>query len=147
MSCEADESPAVLIVDDNDVNRLLASDVLAWTGFRVLQAADGHTALRLLVEDHPAAVVLDLLMPGMGGLEVLRRIRVAADARLASVPVLVTTAMAYPANTAAALEAGANTVLVQPYRLRTLCRVVNELVTSSRGDTISCDPRMPEPEG
>lgn len=128
MSYRAGEPVTVLVVDDDEANRNLACDVLAWAGFRVLQAEDGATALTTFRRERPDFVVLDLRMPGLDGLEVLRHIRESAPPYLASTPVIVTTALAFPVDADRAMEAGANALLVEPYPLRTLCATVRGLV-------------------
>ncbi len=81
-----DRTPTVLVADDADPVLRLASDLLAGAGYRVLLASDGHEALRLIRDEHPDVVVLDLLMPGLTGFDVLREIR--QEARLRDVAVL-----------------------------------------------------------
>jgi hypothetical protein len=78
---------SVLIIDDDaDARRLLRS-VLAADGFHVEEATDGSTGLAMAAASRPDAITLDVLMPGMDGWEVLRRIR--ADASLADIPVIM----------------------------------------------------------
>ena len=76
----------VLVADDADAVLRLASDLLADAGFRVLVASDGAEALRRIRDDHPDVVVLDLLMPGLTGFDVLREMR--QDERLHDIAVL-----------------------------------------------------------
>ncbi len=77
----------VLIIDDDADARRLLRTTLAGDGFRVEEAADGTSGLALARTVHPDAITLDVLMPGMDGWEVLRRIR--ADDTLADVPVIM----------------------------------------------------------
>jgi len=65
----------VLIVDDIAANRLTLRELLASPDYRLIEAADGPTALRLAAETRPDLVLLDLMMPGMDGYEVCRRLR------------------------------------------------------------------------
>lgn len=81
----------LLVVDDEPQNVALMSDVFAHAGYRALGAGSGAEALETARAQRPAAVLLDLLMPGMDGFEVLRRLR--ADAELKDIPVMVITAM------------------------------------------------------
>jgi CheY-like chemotaxis protein len=64
----------VLVVDDDDMIRRLLRAVLEADEFEVVEAGDGTTALRLASEAHPSVVVLDVMMPGLDGLEVLHRL-------------------------------------------------------------------------
>lgn len=83
--------PLILVVDDVATNRETLLELLEGQDYRVMEAADGPTALRLTAETPPDLVLLDVMMPGMDGYEVCRRLR--ADARLAAVPVIMVTAL------------------------------------------------------
>ena len=69
------EPGVVLVVDDQAPNRRLLEAVLEPRGYRVVSAESGEEALRLLAEDPPDVVLLDIVMPGIDGYEVCRRIR------------------------------------------------------------------------
>jgi len=79
----------VLIVEDHDDSRMLLEDVLGQAGFRTLPAASGAEALRMLAAEVPDAIVLDLILPWVNGVEVLATVR--SVPALAKVPVLVVT--------------------------------------------------------
>jgi CheY-like chemotaxis protein len=76
----------VLVADDSEDLRLECERLLTAAGYRVATAADGEEALRRIREEHPDAVLLDLLMPRMTGFDVLRELR--QDERLRETPVL-----------------------------------------------------------
>lgn len=78
-----DAATTVLVVDDDDDITTLMRDFLEAEGFRVITAGDGHDALRTMREDTVECVLLDVMMPGMSGFDVLRQIRETSD-----VPVL-----------------------------------------------------------
>lgn len=65
----------ILVVDDNDQNRLLLNDVLTMYGFGVLLAEDGKEAIRIAREQHPDLILMDIQMPVMNGLEAGRLLR------------------------------------------------------------------------
>jgi len=118
----------VLIVDDIAANRLTLRELLASPDYRLIEAADGPTALRLAAETRPDLVLLDLMMPGMDGYEVCRRLR--ADSQLAEVPVIIVTALDEPAARLAGIEAGADDFVIKPFnhtelraRVRTITRL------------------------
>jgi DNA-binding response OmpR family regulator len=103
----------ILVVEDEPhIARGLAFN-LEQEGYRVVVAASGEEALRLLPEHPFALVVLDLMLPGLGGLEVCRRIR-ALDPRL---PVLMLTALSSEADRVEGLRHGADDYLTKPFSL------------------------------
>jgi two-component system response regulator MprA len=115
----------LLVVDDEASVRKALALVLDLSGFEVATAADGSEAIRTLAVDSPDAVILDVLMPGLDGLEVCRRMRAVGD----RTPVLMLTACAEVSERVAGLEAGADDYLAKPFareeliaRLRALLR-------------------------
>jgi two-component system KDP operon response regulator KdpE len=103
-------APLVLVVEDEPrIRRFLASGMESH-GLRALEASGGQEALRLAVDHRPAVVVLDLGLPDMEGLEVLRRLREWSD-----VPVVVVSARGREEQKVAALEGGADDYLVKPF--------------------------------
>jgi len=111
-SPERSSLPRVLIVDDDDVMRLLEQETLVQFSFDVREAADGEAALELLVEPPPDLVLLDVDMPGIDGFEVCRQIRQRWDAT--EVPVIMVTGMDDLASINQAYEAGANDFISKP---------------------------------
>lgn len=103
----------ILAVDDDPSARELLADFLASRGYRVQTAADGPTALEILSRDPPDLLLLDLLMPGMTGMEVLRRMPESAR----TVPVIVITAVTEEDVGRAALRAGAKEYVTKPLDL------------------------------
>jgi two-component system response regulator MprA len=115
----------LLVVDDDPSVREALALVLDLNGFDVTTAIDGREAIRTLAVDSPDAVILDVLMPGLDGLEVCRRIRAVGN----RTPVLMLTARAEVSERVAGLEAGADDYLAKPFareeliaRLRALLR-------------------------
>ncbi len=104
--------PHVLVVDDDVETRVLLRHVLEDRGFRVTEAHDGPDALRVLESDAVHLVTLDLMMPEMDGIEVLRRIR--SRVRTAGLPVIVATAKDDPAAEVELFQAGADDFVVKP---------------------------------
>ena len=113
---EASELVTVLVVDDEPAVREAVGRALRLEHYRVEFASDGERALELLARREPDAVVLDVAMPGMGGLEVAQRHRAARSA----VPVLMLTARDAIDDRVAGLDAGADDYLVKPFALREL---------------------------
>ena len=80
----------ILIVEDNEKNLKLARDVLRFHGYRTIDAPDGETGVRLAIEALPQLILMDIQMPGIDGIEALRRIR--ADERTERIPAVALTA-------------------------------------------------------
>jgi two-component system response regulator MprA len=119
------QSMRLLVVDDDPSVREALALVLDLDGFDVATAVDGREAIRTLALDRPDAVILDVLMPGLDGLEVCRRMRATGD----RTPVLMLTARSEVSERVAGLEAGADDYLPKPFareeliaRLRALLR-------------------------
>ena len=101
----------LLVVDDDPAILEALELLLSLNGFEVTIAADGRECIRTLALDRPDAVILDVLMPGLDGLEVCRRIRAGGD----RTPVLMLTARAEVSERVAGLEAGADDYLLKPF--------------------------------
>ena len=106
----------ILVVDDEPSVRDALDRALRMDGYKVQLAADGREALDALADQPPDAIVLDVLMPEVGGLEVCRRLRAAGD----KTPVLMLTARDAVDDRVAGLDAGADDYLVKPFALREL---------------------------
>jgi signal transduction histidine kinase/ActR/RegA family two-component response regulator len=121
-----------LLVDDNQVNRLLGSRLLNQLGVEVIEAADGFEALERL-QQHPVDVVLmDLQMPGMDGLEATRRIR-RGEALNPSIPVIAMTANVLAEHRRQCEEAGMQGFLAKPFRRDDIIRALDQLFPPAGG--------------
>ena len=109
-------SARVLVVDDDDAIRSTLARSLGAEGYAVDVAADGHAALQAARDQHPDLVVLDLMLPGLTGLDVCRRLR-AAEHHL---PIVLLTARDAVADRVTGLEAGADDYLVKPFAFEEL---------------------------
>ena len=116
----------ILICDDEPALRELVRAALD-DGYRFAEASDGLVALELARELEPDAVILDLMLPRLGGLEVLAQLQ--ADAQLARVPVLVITA--WNETREDVLAAGATEFVTKPFDPDTLKAAVKELLNES----------------
>jgi len=106
----------VLVVDDEPAVRQALQRALTFEGYDVKVAADGQSALNGLLRDPAEAILLDVSMPGVDGLEVCRRLRAAGDLT----PILMLTARHATADRVAGLDAGADDYLVKPFALEEL---------------------------
>ncbi len=114
MGVEGDMEPdfKILVVDDNEVSRLTCCRVLERQGYRVVVAEDGHAALDQLAQVRPDLVLLDVMMPGLSGFEVLTAIRGRQPQE--SLPVIMATARDQSADVVRAFELGANDYVTKP---------------------------------
>jgi len=102
----------ILVVDDIAQNRAMLVDMLSAIGFRVGEATDGEHALRQLPQSRPDLIVMDMMMPGMGGLEATRLIR--QDTAYGGTPIIAVSANASNIERAECLAAGASAYLSKP---------------------------------
>src|SRR4051795_10598852 len=121
----------ILVVDDEPAVRDSLDRALRLEGYKVELAVDGGEALEALAGDSPDAVVLDLMMPRVDGLEVCRRMRAAGD----RTPVLVLTARDGIADRVRGLDAGADASLVKPFALDELLARVRALLRRAAPDS------------
>ncbi len=120
----------VLVVEDDAQVRTLVADALAHQGHHVRTAADGDQAMASLAAHRPDLVVLDLGLPGLGGVEVLRRIRDTGD----DVAVVVVSARGGDGDRVAGLELGADDYVPKPVTLREVTARVAAVLRRTRRD-------------
>src|SRR5215218_9832893 len=122
----------ILVVDDEPAVREAIDRALRLDGYRTELAPDGSAALQQLAAVPPDAIVLDVLMPDVDGLEVCRRLRAAGD----RTPVLMLTARDAIADRVKGLDAGADDYLVKPFALEELLARLRALLrrTGEGGD-------------
>ena len=123
--------PVILVVDDDDGLRESMAEALEDLGYQAEQAADGEAALRRLARGRIDAVLLDLRMPGLDGLEVLRRIRGQQGAG-PLVPVAVLTAVATAGNTIEAMRLGAVDHLTKPVGRDDLATLIGRMLPGAQ---------------
>lgn len=118
----------VLVVDDEPHIRTVLRGYLQADGFAVTEADDGATALRAMREQPPDLVLLDVMMPGMDGLEVLRQLRAFSD-----VYVILVTARAEEVDTLVGLGVGADDYVTKPFSPREVTARVKAVLRRDRG--------------
>jgi DNA-binding response OmpR family regulator len=138
----------VLVVEDEASLASTLSYNLRKNGFNVLSASDGVAGLQSARRDHPDLIVLDLMLPGMDGIEVCRRLRADSD-----VPILMLTARSEETDRVVGLEMGADDYLTKPFSMRELMARVRALLRRAgsrspdgdqsvvRAGSIEIDPR------
>ena len=130
VSCSAPHEPGatplILIVDDNTFSVRGLKDYLVFKGYCVELAADGETAIERAEGLHPDLIFMDIQMPGMDGLEAIRRIRLVPG--LSAIPIVALTALAMPGDRDRTLEAGATEYVSKPASLDQLHRLIRSLL-------------------
>jgi DNA-binding response OmpR family regulator len=116
----------VLVVDDDHTVREVVRRYLERDGHRVVEAADGIAALDVAATAGPDLVILDLMLPGLAGLDVCRRLRATS-----TVPIVMLTALGEEADRVAGLEYGADDYLVKPFSPRELALRVTRILQRS----------------
>lgn len=108
----------VLVVDDEEDIIELVKYNLEQDGFLVSSATDGEEGVRLAAEKKPKLIVLDIMLPGMSGLDVCRKLK--TDSSTADIPIIMASARGDEADVVAGLELGADDYLVKPFSPRVL---------------------------
>ena len=116
----------VLIADDDALVAELVQTHLGGKGYEVLHAADGEAALRIAAADRPSLIVLDVVMPGLDGMEVLRRLN--ADESTREIPVIMLTARRFQEDVVAAAKLGARDYLAKPFTPEALLSRVERIL-------------------
>jgi two-component system alkaline phosphatase synthesis response regulator PhoP len=118
----------ILIIEDEPKVSKLARDYLEQGNFRVLDAANGNTGLAMARREHPDLIVLDLMLPGMDGLDVCRALRRESD-----VPIIMLTARSEETDRLIGLELGADDYITKPFSPRELVARVRALLRRVQG--------------
>ena len=105
------QSTVLIIEDEADAAELFA-EMMRVSGFRVLKTSSSTPALNLIATEKPDIIILDIMMPEISGLDILREMR--QDAGMKSIPVIVVSAKSMPADIRIGMEAGASTYLTKP---------------------------------
>ncbi len=121
------ESSMVVVVEDEPDTAEMFAEMVRLIGYQVVKSFGGIRAIDLIAEKKPAVVLLDLMMPDLSGLEVLRYMR--RDPRLANIPVIIVSAKGLPSDIKLGLEAGAAFYLTKPVAFIDLKRAIEEAVT------------------
>jgi CheY-like chemotaxis protein len=131
----------IVLVEDSEVVRRFAQQLLVRKGFTVTEFPDGAAALDEIVRDPPALVISDIQMPHMDGLELTRRLREKFDKR--TLPVVLVSVLSEEENIVAGFEAGANDYLIKPYRTAELMAKVSVLLREGAYLRKETEPTLP----
>jgi two-component system alkaline phosphatase synthesis response regulator PhoP len=125
---------SILVVDDEEDIRELVRYNLDKGGFSVICGASGEEGLSLAKDTHPAAIVLDIMLPGIDGLEVCRRLK--GDADLQNIPIVMLSAKGEEADIVAGLELGADDYVAKPFSPSVLIARVKNVLRRSQQDPV-----------
>ena len=118
----------ILLVEDNDNNRLLVRDVLKASGYRVAEAETAEEGLQMAVQQQPALILMDIQLPGMNGIEALRQLR--ADPVTRAIPVIAVTASAMTQDRHQIMAAGFDGYQSKPISVKGFLQAVREMLPS-----------------
>ena len=121
----------ILIVEDNEKNRKLMRDVLAFKGYRLVEADTGEDGVRLAREQHPDLILMDIQLPGIDGIQALQQIR--GDANTERIPVMAVTASAMTHDRQKIMAAGFDAYQTKPLNVKLFMEAVRELLDRQPG--------------
>jgi two-component system cell cycle response regulator DivK len=120
----------ILIVEDNEHNQKLASDVLRFKGFRVLVAPTAEEGIPIALAEKPDLVLMDIHLPGMNGIEALGKLR--ADPATKAIPVFAFTASVMPQDRKQITSAGFDGFLSKPINLKEFLETITSTVAKGK---------------
>ncbi|MGQ9833314.1 MAG: response regulator transcription factor [Candidatus Villigracilaceae bacterium] len=121
-----DVQKTVIVVEDEPDAAEMFAEMMRVNGFRVLKTHSSTLAMALIAEHRPDLVLLDVMMPDVSGLEVLRYMR--RDPALVSIPVIVISAKSMPADIRTGMDAGASLYMTKPVGFLDLKRAVEDVM-------------------
>jgi two-component system cell cycle response regulator DivK len=116
----------ILVVEDNDKNRKLVRDVLTFKGYAIIEAETGEAGVRLAQERHPSLVLMDIRLPGIDGIEALRRLR--AEQATRGIPIMAMTASVMTEDRQRITDAGFDAYQSKPIKLKDFVAAVERLL-------------------
>jgi len=136
LSPQTDRQHRVLVVDDNEDIRELITFILRDAGIEAITAPNGDQAISLL-EDHPVdLVLLDVMMPGKSGLQILSEIRQSPIPSTASLPVILISAKSQSEDVERGLALGANSYIIKPFKGEALIAAITDAFKVQFGEKV-----------
>jgi len=132
----ADQKTVIVVEDEPDAAELFA-EMMRVSGYRVLKTYSSTPAISMIAKEQPDVVILDIMMPDISGLEVLRFMR--RDQKLKATPVIVVSARSMPSDIREGLEAGATIYLTKPVGYLDLKKSVDKVMQAPPLDNSSMD--------
>jgi two-component system cell cycle response regulator DivK len=116
----------ILYVEDNELNRRLVRDLLKRTTYKLIEAYDGEAGITTALGERPDLILMDIQLPKISGLDVMRRLR--AEAATAVTPIVALTSFALSGDDQKAKDAGATAYLTKPYSPLALLDLIRKLL-------------------
>lgn len=129
------DSKKVLIVDDNEINLEIASDLLQEIGIKVDKAENGSVAIEKIISAEPgsyALILMDIQMPVMNGYQATRAIRAISNPRLSNIPIIALSANAFEEDRRMSWESGMNAHMAKPFHVQGLLELMAEVLFSEK---------------
>jgi two-component system, cell cycle response regulator DivK len=123
-------SELILVVEDNDKNRKLVRDVLTFKGYEIIEAETGEEGVRLAQERPPSLVLMDIRLPGIDGVEALRRPR--AEPATRGIPIMAMTASVMTSDRQRITDAGFDAFQSKPLKVKDFVAAVERLLELTR---------------
>jgi CheY-like chemotaxis protein len=126
------EDKTILVIEDNEMNMKLMRAVLRAGKYRMLEAMDAETGLRLAQEHHPDLILMDIQLPGMDGLSATRIIK--TNAELKDIPIYALTGFAMESDKEKATDIGLAGYIVKPFSVKVLLETLDNHFTHHRAE-------------
>ncbi len=134
----AEGLPTILLVEDFDDTRLMMKLWLVKNGYRVLEAETGEEAISVAQREQPDLIIMDVMMPGMNGLDATQRIR--EYQALRRTPIVAVSAYGADEYRSVAIGAGCNEYVSTPFEPRLLAELIKSLISSRESSGINVRP-------
>jgi CheY-like chemotaxis protein len=124
--------PIIFLVDDNEVVLQMVADYLESKRYRVVQLHSGTEVLTQIEEHQPDLILMDVQMPGIDGLEAIRRVRAHKNPMIAATPIIAVTALAMSGDRENCIRAGANDYISKPIKLKELHETIKKQIENKK---------------
>jgi CheY-like chemotaxis protein len=118
------EQKTILVIEDNEMNMKLMRAVMRVGNYRMLEAMDAETGLRLVKESRPDMILMDIQLPGMDGLNATQIIK--ADPDLKAIPIFALTGFAMESDKEKAMDVGFAGYIVKPFNVKVLLDIISK---------------------
>ncbi|HYT49390.1 MAG TPA: response regulator [Pyrinomonadaceae bacterium] len=137
-----ESASTILVVEDFDDTRLMMKMWLMKKGYRVIEAETGEEAITIAKREHPDLIIMDMMMPGMNGLDATQQIRQYQSLR--RTPIVAVSAYGADEYRRIAIEAGCDEYVSTPFEPRELAELIRSLLASKNAAEIYVEPSRPD---